>query len=96
MPTGRDAPAAPPAPLFVECDPDGCPIRLRRGGRTRRIAHIAATWVQPALWWVVPAGGEGDDTLADRHYARLVCEDPPQVLEVFRANGRWFLERIVD
>jgi hypothetical protein len=79
----------------LECSPDGRPARLRRAGRSRRVTHIAATWVQPALWWREPEGPGQDPTLAEREYYRLVC-DGTQVYEVFRANGQWFLDRIID
>jgi len=80
----------PPAPLDLRCGPDGRPERLRRGGRERRITHVAATWVRPAAWWT-----DDDPLSGERTYYRLVL-DGLLVYEVFRAGEGWYLERIRD
>ncbi len=95
----------PPLPLEVRCHADGLPIELRRGGRRRVVTHVAATWVLPALWWTADGDGEGDmgqpgradaPPTSERTYFRLVI-DSGQVLEAFRAaDGRFWLERIID
>jgi hypothetical protein len=96
----------PPVPVAMTCTPDGTPLAMRRGGRTRTVSHIAATWVRPASWWLDDdaaddAGTDGGDDkhdvlLRERAYYRVVV-DGVAVLEIFRsAGGQWYLERIID
>lgn len=96
----------PPVPVTMTCTPDRTPLAMRRGGRTRTVSHIAATWVRPASWWLDDddgddAGKDGSDgardaLLRERAYYRVVV-DGVAVLEIFRsAGGQWYLERIID
>lgn len=86
----------PPAPLQMCCRADGTPERLRRGGRERRVTHVAATWERPAAWWTqTVAHPEGDPMYGERTYYRVVL-DGLLVYEVFCAGGGWYLERIID
>ena len=93
----------PPAPLRVQCRPDGRPLRLYRGGRVRTVTHVAATWVRPAPWWAALDGaGEQETSLyaahalnEERTYFRIVL-DGIVVQEIFRTpSGAWYLERII-
>ncbi len=98
----------PPVPVVMTCTPDGTPLVMRRGGRTRTVSHIAATWVRPASWWLDDdnegdgggagdAGSDGHDVLLrERAYYRVVV-DGIAAIEIFRsAGGQWYLERIID
>jgi hypothetical protein len=80
----------------MRCRPDGTPERLRRGGREHKVTHVAATWERPAAWWTgTTEHPNGDPLYGERCYYRLVL-DGIVVYEVFRAGGRWFLERIIN
>lgn len=81
---------------------------MRRGGRTRTVSHIAATWVRPASWWLDDdnegTGADKSDTGRDGHDALLrerayyrVIVDGIAAIEIFRSvGGQWYLERIID
>jgi len=96
----------PPVPVAMTCTPDGTPLVMRRGGRTRTVSHIAATWVRPASWWLDDDGDDGsagdagcdghDVLLRERAYYRVVV-DGIAAIEIFRSmGGQWYLERIID
>lgn len=85
----------PPVPVRVRCHPDGSPAAVQRNGRHRTVTHVASTWVHPALWWEEPDPSGQGGPYGERTYYRVVIEGL-QILEVFSADGGWYLERIVD
>lgn len=94
----------PPAPLRVQCCPNGWPLRLYRGGRVRIVTHVATTWVRPAPWWAALDGSDKrEPSLYEAHalneertYMRVVL-DGVCVYEIFRTSGgSWYLERVID
>lgn len=91
----------PPAPLRVQCRPDGRPLRLYRGGQARTVTHVAASWVRPVPWWSALDGGALSLYTAsalneERTYMRVIVDDAC-AYEIFcTASGRWYVERIID
>ena len=90
----------PPVPIRVQCCPDGSPQRVIRGGHQRLVTAVAASWIQPSLWWARDTAdgtaegdagpGAGDPCYGERTYYRVILNDI-LVYEIFAVGSAWYL-----
>ena len=88
-----------PQLLELTSNANGQPSWLRWRGRRERVS-ICNTWRVEGAWWQQPTPGTsfaGQSASAGRAYYTLLTASRIALI-VFRdeANGRWYLEQILD
>lgn len=78
----RLRPLRTPSRIEVDVDDDGFPLRLRRNGKSSRVAAVRERWRIDDEWWRRPIS---------REYYALVMEDGrPVILYRDLIEGGWF------
>ena len=78
------------APIQVEADPAGAPLRFMWGDRWRAVVHIANRWRTNSTWW-------NSEAAVNREYYKLI-DGENMLCIIFRERdtGVWMMHRIYD
>ncbi len=77
------------APISVEVDPAGTPVRFQWQGDWLRVETVANRWRVSTSWWI-------QEARAEREYFKLIAGSMLCVIYRDLRAGDWYMSRIHD